>query len=168
MENKDLTLRYAFVHIALKGIVLKDTETFIKIAQGGPDNLKGFLSFMWNDIKEKNTNLTECEDVINEESFDVSVSDLFNDEKLLIVKLPEPKNPSEAFYIGVTLNEEDAKFFTLELGDKTNIETGQVEKNSAYYIGKWEKDGSHVNFGKLSEMRPGLFAGKIEGILKNN
>ena len=154
------TLHYAYVHLGLRSFIFKEQEFFTKVFYAGPRNMSGFLRQFWDNLREDHQELNERDIEVLEDDFSLSVSKLTNGEDLLLIKLPRPNNSPEAFYIGVVISK-GLRYFTLELGK--DIFNGNSD---TFVVCEWKEDGQHMNYGEISEMRPGLFAGRIDEIVK--
>lgn len=157
MSNKP-TIHYVITHITLKNFVLKDSDNFMKVLMGGPDNLKCFLSAMWNDIKSRNTELRNSQDKIYESSFNVSIGVIDDNTKILTIVMPEVKEAPEATMVGVILGE-NLRYFTLEY-DKSKIDGSNI-----YILCEWEKNGNHLNYGSIKENTSDSFLESIARII---
>lgn len=157
-SQKSMTLHYAFAHMILRDIVINQSDNFKKVFDQGPESLKGYLVYLWNEIKNTNPQLRNQEQVINEDSFDVSLSEVKTDQKLLNIVMPKIKEAPEAIIVSVLFAEE-LRYFTLEY--ENNAYTGE-----SFMVCEWQRGGKHKNYGKVNNPRPGVFAGKIEEIIK--
>ena len=102
MNSEAPTLHYVYTHIVLRDFVLENKEQFYNIFNAGPDNLIEFLKDSWSNLAQNNPQLRGKEIEIKDSDFDVSVSDLDNEKKLLFKQIEENR--------GNLLNEKHWKY----------------------------------------------------------
>jgi hypothetical protein len=165
------TLLYYYAHVYLPEIVFNHTDLFLGNAAKGPSSLKPLLHQTFNTVKNNpQLELAEKDITLSEADFDLSISALDNNTKLLLIKFPQPKNTAEVFYVGVYLDKEP-KYFTLELHIPEEIEL-QIDPNmtNKYLFGQWVKAENKFQHRLLSpdfsEPRPGYLANAVNEYLK--
>ena len=149
------TLHYFFVHVALRDTVLDDPEYITQIFQAGPKNMLEYLKFLRGKILEKVPDLRNTD---GEFDFELSLSEINENTKLLNIIMPPTSEPTEASVVGICFGE-IIRYFTLEYGSNPIT-------NADYHVFcEWSKEKTHLNYGMVNNPTPGVFAGKVSEII---
>lgn len=152
-------IHYYFTNRLLKQYYFEDPEFIF-------DNLNRndvlgliFLTDLWHNALEAQDLNIEEDSLWEELNLKTSKSD--DDLDIIIIRLPEPIEPVEAWFIGLTRQKGEQyiyRYFTLEYGLDTNHKPVTV-------FCEWQND-THKNYGNGPEPDQELFSNKITEFLK--
>jgi len=164
-------LLYYYAHIFLRNAVLKQWQAISTEIQAGPGVFEKGLKENFERLKEDPQDKFTQKDVTLEESdFSTTLSEVgLNKTLLLLVKFPTPRELTEVFYVGITL-EQNPKYFTLELHRPTEEEKQMFpdRTNDTYKFCMWRTPEEHLNYGNLSEPTAQAFAKRIDQYFHNS
>ncbi|MCS7091748.1 MAG: hypothetical protein NZM26_00130 [Patescibacteria group bacterium] len=145
--NDKPTLSYYFTHQYLRDIVQDYFAFFDSVVRLGDAILKKTLRQTFETLK--NYNLSETDVLIEEDDFSSFMVPIgANKAPLLVIKLPKPKNTTEASHVAIFLGVRPVRFFTFELHLPNEIEK-QINPNAQtkYLLAEWtKKEHKLLNF----------------------
>ena len=148
MEKRKVSIHYYFVHNKIRNFIFEECEKVNELLLKGPEEIKKYFCFLWNEIKEelnsgKDLEIIDNNKEIKPQDFGVSYS-ILNNTKVFNFIMPKPVTEiNQAECISLVLTPKIPRVFTLELG-----ETG-------YIIGEWKIDFEENDYERISH-------GKIE------
>lgn len=162
--NSKMTLLYYFTHLYFRRIVQEHFDFFDSVVRLGDQLLEKVVRQTFEYLK--NYDLSETDVVLEDNDFSTSMATLGTKKiPLLIIKLPKPRNATEASYVGIVLNR-PIRYFTLELHVPEEIEK-HINPNAGtrYFLCEWTKEAHSLLNKNFTEPDPAKFAGAIEIIL---
>ncbi|MCX7928762.1 MAG: hypothetical protein N2558_03720 [Patescibacteria group bacterium] len=164
MDNRP-TLLYYFTHQYLRDIVQDYFAFFDSVVRLGDAILKKTLKQTFEALK--NYNLSETDVLVEEDDFSSFMAAIgVNKAPLLVIKLPKPRNTTEASHVAIFLGVRPVRFFTFELHVPNEIEK-QINPNAQtkYLLAEWiKKEHKLLNF-SYNEPDSNEFAKAIASIL---
>ncbi|MDD4276083.1 MAG: hypothetical protein WCX32_01615 [Clostridia bacterium] len=153
------TIQYYFSHIMLRNLVFSDTKTFVKNVALDANSMYHFLDYFWSEAIKEEPTLVNIE---GEPKFELSKSKFENGVELVLIKMPEPKQIGDAYFVALTL-EENLRYFTLEKSES------QFDKRPMNILSEWVLHNEHFHnntYGEIDNLREGYLCGVIEAICK--
>lgn len=163
--EKSKTQHYNFAHIAIPILALMNPSKFYQ-DMTSPNGEK-YLHSIWHGLAEKMV-------IPRHPSFGLgfSIHHLSGNIEAIIIKLPQPKDIAEAFYVAAVYKFKDnstrkeienGRYFTLELGKNP------FNESTEYHFCEWEGNiisaHQHKNYGRLSENSLNKFKSAICEVL---
>jgi len=165
MDTKP-TLLYYFTHQYLRDIVQDHFAFFDAVVRLGSQSLEKAVRQTFEILK--NYDLSETDISLEDKDFSTSMATLGEKKiPLLVIKLPNPRNTTEASHIGVLLGK-PIRYFTLELHVPNEIEK-QINPNAEtkYILAEWTKKEHKLLNQSWPEPDSAKFSGAIEKILNS-
>jgi len=137
---------YKFAHEILKNMFLENPEQFVKNTLHSEDDLRG----LWYNVGKFYSE--QYEEVEELDGSDIKIiAKEFEDNLLVIISMPEPKDIPEAYFIGLIIPHDDtknARYITLEHGEEGSV------------LCEWTNE-AHLNFGEGPEPTLDNFKDKL-------
>lgn len=149
MEKRKVSIHYYLVHNKIRNFIFEECEKVNELLLKGPEEIKKYFCFLWNEMKNELDSGQELEIIDNDkeikpEDFGVTYSILNNNIKVFNFIMPKPATEiNQAECISLVLTSNIPRVFTLELGEE------------GYIIGEWKIDFEENDYVRISH-------GKIE------
>lgn len=165
MDSKP-TLLYYFAHQYLRDLVQDYFAFFDSVVRLGSQSFEKAVRQTFEILK--NYDLSETDISLESKDFSTSMATLGEKKiPLLVIKLPEPRNTTEASYVGIALGR-PIRYFTLELHVPNEVEK-QINPNAEtkFILGEWTKKEHKLLNQSWPESDSTKFSGAIEKILSS-
>lgn len=152
--------RYQFAHKMLpRMFFLKPKEILNAVNQQGSVVFETILNEMggketYNPSDIKTTHISE------------------NSDSFLLIKLPHPNTPPEAYYVAMTIINEQPRYFALE-----KLTPDFNNKPDEAVFCEWDKSGKHLNYGVINNGIPtkndfmffirGAISGQLQPVIRD-
>jgi hypothetical protein len=167
MENKP-TLLYYFTHQFLRDLVQNKYAFFDAVVRLGGNTFSSVLRQTFETLKRYD--LAETDVSLTDADFMTTMASLGENKiPMLVIKLPQPRNTTEASHIAVVLGSMPVRYFTLELHIPNETEK-QINPNaeSHYILCEWVNKEHRVLNKRWPEADAAKFSGAIETVLFSN
>jgi len=153
------TIQYYFSHIMLRNLVFSEPKNFANNVASDANSMYHFLDYFWSEALKEEPKLINT---YLEPKFELSKSKFENGMELVLVKMPEPKELGDAYFVAFTLSE-NLRYFTLEKSESP------FDKRPINLISEWVLHDDHFHnntYGEIDNLREGYLCGVIEAICK--
>lgn len=165
MEKRKVSIHYYLVHNKIRNFIFEECEKVNDLLLKGPEEIKKYFCFLWNEIKSelnknKDLEIIDNDKEIKPDDFGISYSILNSNTKVFNFIMPKPVTEiNQAECISLVLTSKIPRVFTLEL-----VEQG-------YIIGEWkidfeENDYVRISHGKIETSNMSEYLREINNILK--
>lgn len=158
------TEHYFFAHKALPLLLFNRDELFISSFIHSKERFADLLNIVWKNEREYRDLISGTKTDIESPEFKVFLENLKDNLYLVIIMLPNPKNPAEAIAVGFTFSTDknvQSRYFTYELDFDAKNNT------PVFYVCEWNRNRMHVNYGHSSSSNLSFFIDKIREITLN-
>jgi hypothetical protein len=159
---------YYYAHRHLPAVLFQEDDTIVKLLFESKEELcLRHLQIRWEVLGEN----FEVEDRVSDEGLALSRHELIDGYQAVLIQLPPPREPVEAFMVVVIRRPEvrgwfrrqsaTLRYFTLELGVEGNVLCEWQHRDSGGNQGI-----SHLNYGEGPAASPNAFLNAVEMLLK--
>lgn len=150
---------YVFAHEAVRDLFFKTKKTFAinLLSDSKLDYIKNMWNFVGSTCEKKN--------FISSSGLEIEVLNLTNEKKIVILTLPKPITPPEAFFVAFLFEFENVKFDNICSKRLLTLEKSYFNHS---VVCEWNSEGTHINHGVHFDPQKVNFINYILSIMHEN